>query len=82
MWEILPGMMTSEELQTLATQYSFPRRLLSEAQEVMLYEGWTPEEIRKDLPQLCADARAQGGSVEMFDRLLKGQIAVFRALGR
>lgn len=73
---------TSEELQVLAMQHSLPKRLLSEAQEVMLREGWTPEEIRKDLPQLCADAKAQGGTVEMFGRLLKGQIAVFRASGR
>lgn len=72
----------TKELQSLATKHNFPRRLLSEAQEVMLREGWTPEEIRKDLPQLCEDAKAQGGTIEMFDRLLKGQIAVLRASGR
>lgn len=69
------------ELGRLAAEYNLPYRLLSEAQEVMLYEGWPPMEIHKDLPQLCADAKAQGGSVEMFDKLLKGQIAVFRASG-
>lgn len=58
----------TDELQSLATQYSLPNRLLSEAQEAMLYEGWTPQEIRKDLPQLCEDAKAQGGTVEKFDR--------------
>ena len=75
------AILTSSELDDLAQQYGLPVRQLAEAQEVMLFNGVSHNEIRSKLPQLCDDARAfsEGNVIAMFDRLLKGFIAYVEA---
>jgi len=71
--------LSSKELQSLADQFGLPWRQISEAQEVLLFNGLTPDEVRVELPRLCSDARSQGGGVKMFRSLLDGLIAVLKS---
>lgn len=66
------------DLHTLAEEYALPPRQLSEAREVLLRHGLPPLEIDDALTDLCKNTRAHGGGVAMFDKLLKGQIAILR----
>jgi len=72
------AILTRIELNDLAKQHGLIVRQLAEAQEVMLFNGVSHEEIRSKIPQMCNDAEVfgHGGNIiEMFDRLLKGFIA-------
>ena len=75
------AILTRSELDELANQYGLPVRQLVEAQEVMLFTGVSHDEIRSKLPQICDDANvfADGNAIGMFDRLLKGFIALVEA---
>ena len=72
--------MKSAELQTLADEFSLPKRQLSEAQEVLLYNGMEMLEIPGALKDLCENTKAHGGGVEIFAKLLAGQIAILKAM--
>lgn len=63
----------------LALKYGLPERQLTEAREALIFNGARPLNVDSDIEQLCRDANAQGGGVAMFDKLLKGQIAILRA---
>lgn len=69
--------MYETDLRILAEQLGLPASTLVEAQSQLLEEGFTMERINTLIPALCNDAKAQGGA-QMFDKLLKGQIALFR----
>lgn len=70
-------LLSADELGKLANDFNLPYRQLTEAQEVLRFNGAT--NIEMAIRDLCENTRAHGGSVETFDRLLKGQVAILKA---
>lgn len=71
-------MLDSAQLKNLADRFGLSPLELAEAQELLLLHGVKKDQVGTVVLGLCEDARDQGGAVAMFDKLLKGRIAVLQ----
>ena len=71
------GPSTSTELHKLSNEYKLPKRLLSEAQNVLMYRGCTPHQAKKHLKEVCESTARQGTSVEAFAEILNNLLNTF-----
>jgi hypothetical protein len=62
--------LTSNQLHKMAEEFRLPKRLLSEAQEVLLHKGYKPKDANEILRRHCTVIRANATGVAGFRALL------------
>lgn len=65
-----PSPLNPDQLHKMAEEFRLPKRLLSEAQEVLLYHGYKPKDAAEILRRHCVVVRDENSGVQGFRRLL------------